>query len=92
MAQLLGFDPLKFLDIANLQGQEKDILSKNLLDKFYQYLLIRVAELLPSEDVRKIKNPEDLFALAKTKITDLDDKVRLFLADFKKEFYKNVKI
>lgn len=49
MAQLLGFDPLKFLDITNLHGQEKDIISKNLLDKFSQYLLIRVAELLPSD-------------------------------------------
>lgn len=91
MAQLLGFDPLKFLDITNLKDQEKDTVSKNLLDKISQYILIRISELLPLEDIKKAKNPEDLFALAQSKIPDLNDKMKLFLADFKKEFYKNLK-
>lgn len=92
MTQLLGFDPLKFLNIANLKNQEKDVVSKNLLDKISQYILIRIAELLPTEDVKKTKDPEVLISLAQAKIPDLNDKVKLFLADFKEEFGKNVKI
>lgn len=92
MTQFLGFDPLKFLDIANLNNQEKDTVSKNLLDKISQYILIRISELLPTEDVKKAVNPEDIFSLAQAQIPDLNDKMKLFLADFKKEFYKNIKI
>lgn len=92
MTQLLGFDPLKFLDITNLKNQEKDTVSKNLLDKISQYILIRVSELLPAEDVKKASDPEDIFSLAQAKIPDLNDKMKLFLADFKKEFYKNVRV
>ncbi len=58
MAQLLGFDPLKFLDITNLKDQEKDTVSQNLLDKISQYILIRISELLPTDDVKKAKDPE----------------------------------
>lgn len=92
MNQLLGFDPLKFLDITNLKNQEKDTVSKNLLDKISQYILIRISELLPVDDVRKTSNPEDLFALAQAKIPDLHVKMKLFLADFKKEFAKNIRM
>jgi len=92
MPQLLGFDPLKFLDITNLKGEEKESVSKDLLDKISQYLLIRISELLPEEDIRKVKNPEDIFSMAKDRIPDINIKVKLFLEDFKKEFYKNLKI
>ena len=92
MSQLLGFDPLKFLDITNLKGEEKESVSKDLLDKISQYLLIRISELLPEEDIRKVKNPEDIFSMAKDRIPDINIKVKLFLEDFKKEFYKNLKI
>lgn len=91
MAQLLGFDPLKFLNLENIKDQDKDSVSKNLQNKISQYILIRVAELLPENEVKKSKNPEDLFSLAKTSIPDLSSKVRLFLEDFKKEFYNNLK-
>lgn len=91
MTQLLGFDPLKFLNITNLKNEEKDAVSKNLQNKISQYILIRIAELLPKDDVGKVKNPEDLFSLAQTKIPDLKEKMKLFLEDFKKEFYKNIK-
>lgn len=91
MTQSLGFDPLKFLDITNLKNQEKDILSRSLLDKISQYILIRISELLPTEDVKKIKDPEDILSLAQVKIPDLNNKMKLFLVDFKTEFGKNVK-
>lgn len=91
MVQFLSFDPLKFLDIENLKDEEKNILSKNLLDKISQYILIRIAELLPADDVKKMSDPQDLFSLAQAKIPNLKDKIKLFLADFKKEFGKNIK-
>lgn len=56
-----GFDPLKFLNITNLKKEEKDAVSKNLQNKISQYILIRIAELLSKDDIKKIKNPEDLF-------------------------------
>lgn len=92
MAQLLGFDPLKFLDITNLKNKEKDTVSKNLLDKISQYILIRISELLSLDDVKKMSDPQALLSLAQAKIPDLNAKMKLFLADFKKEFYKNVKV
>lgn len=89
MTQLLGFDPLAFLGITNLKGEEKDTASKNLLDKISQYVLIRISELLPADDVKNTKDPEALFSVAQAKIPDLNDKMKLFLADFKQEFDKN---
>ena len=92
MNQFLSFDPLKFLDITNLKDEEKEAVSKNLLDKISQYIFIRIAELLPADDVKKAVEPEELLSLAQAKIPDLNDKMKLFLADFKEEFGKNVKI
>lgn len=92
MIQFAGFDPLKFLNITNLKNQEKDTVSENLQNKISQYILIRISELLSTDDVRKAKDPEDLFSLAQIKIPDLKEKVKLFLEDFKKDFYKNIKI
>lgn len=91
MTQLLGFDSLKFLGISDLNDQEKETVSKNLLDKISQYILIRISELLPADDLKKATTPEDLFSLAQAKIPDLGDIIKLFLADFKLEFDKNIK-
>ena len=88
---LLGFDPLLFLGITNLKAEEKNEVSQKLLDKISQYQIIRISELLPEEDVKKAKDPEDMFSMAKNKIPDINEKVKLFLQDFKKEFYKNLK-
>lgn len=90
--QFMGFDPLLFLGITNLKDHEKNDISQKLLDKISQYLLIRVCELLPDEEIKRLNNPSDIFTLAKVKIPDIDTKVKLFLGDFKKEFYKNLKM
>ena len=92
MAQLSGFDPLKFLNITNFKNEEKDKVSEHLLNNISQYLLIRISELLPEEDLKKTKDPKDLFDVAKAKIPDINNKMKLFLEDFKKEFYKNIKV
>lgn len=92
MTQLLGFDPLLFLEINNLKGQEKTDVSQKLLDKISQYLVIRITELLSEDDLKQIDDPQKLFSIAKNKIPDLDNKVKMFLEDFRKEFYKNLKI
>ncbi|OGH19790.1 MAG: hypothetical protein A3D74_01450 [Candidatus Levybacteria bacterium RIFCSPHIGHO2_02_FULL_37_13] len=92
MTQLLGFDPLSFLGITNLKAEEKNEVSQKLLDKISQYLIIRISELLSEKDVKNANSPEDIFIIAKVKIPNIDKKVRVFLEDFKKEFYKNVKI
>lgn len=91
MNQLLGFDPLLFLGITNLKPEEKDMVSKKLLDRISQYLVIRIVELLPEAELKHIDDPQKLFSVAKEKIPDLDKKVKVFLADFKKEFNNNLK-
>lgn len=90
MKQLLGFDPLLFLGITNLKDEEKDIVSRKILDRISQYFAVRIAELLSEEDLKSIDDPEKLFSVAKEKILDLDSKVKLFLEDFKKEFNNNL--
>ena len=90
MTQFLGFDPLKFLGISNLHGQEKKDASQKLLERISQYLVIRVTELLSEDDLERIDDPQELFSAAKIKIPDLDKKIKSFLEDFKKEFNKNL--
>lgn len=90
MNKFLGFDPLLFLEIKNLNGDEKTLASKHLLNKISQYLLIRISELLPIEDLKLADNPDKLFLLAQNKVPDFNEKVKIFLADFKKEFSNNL--
>ncbi len=90
MQQLLGFDPLLFLGVKNLKDEEKEIVSKKLLDRISQYLVIRITELLSEDDLKNIDDPQKLFSIAKEKIPDLDKKVKLFLEDFKTDFNNNL--
>ena len=91
MGRLSGFDPLVFLGIKNLKGKEMQEVSNNLLNKISQYILIRISEQLPTEDVRRAKTPERLFSLAQERIPDLSQKMKLFLTDFRTEFGNNIK-
>lgn len=92
MKQFLGFDPLLFLEITNLKDEEKKIVSQKLVDRISQYIAIWIVELLSVEDLKGIDDdPQELFAVAKNKIPDLDSKVKVFLEDFKKEFNNNLK-
>lgn len=89
---LLGFDSLLFLGITNLKEEEKDIVSRKLLDRISQYIAIRIVELLPEEDLKGIDDdPQKLFSVAKQKIPDIDKKVKIFLEDFKNDFNNNLK-
>lgn len=90
MKQLPDFDPLLFLGIKNLTTSEKTLISKYLVNKISQYLLIRISEILPIEDIKSINEPNKLFVLAQNKIPNLNEKVKIFLEDFKKEFSKNL--
>lgn len=90
MKQLLGFDSLLFLGISNLKGEEKVNVSKQLLNKISQYLLIRISELLSIEDLKSTNDPDKLFSLAQNKIPNFSGQVKIFLEDFKKEFNKNL--
>lgn len=92
MKQFLDFDPLLFLGIKNLTGEEKTIVSKHLLNKISQYLLIRIYELLSIEELKSTDDADKLFALAQSKIPNLNEKVKIFLQDFKKEFSNNLVI
>lgn len=88
---LQGFDPLLFLGITNITGEEKDILSKDLLEKISRYITVRTGELLSENDINGIKgDSEKLFALAKEKIPDFDSKIKIFLEDYKKEYNQNL--
>lgn len=89
MTQLLGFDPLLFLGITNVKPEEKTDVSQKLLDRISQYLVIRICELLPEDDLKNIDTPQQLSSIAKNKVPDLDNKVKQFLEDFKKEFNAN---
>ena len=90
MKQLLGFDPLLFLGITNIKDEEKSIVSQKILDRISQYLAIRIIELLSEHDLRDIDDPEKLFSVAKEKIPDFDNKIKLFMEDFRKEFNNNL--
>lgn len=90
MHHLQGFDPLLFLGITDLKDEEKDIVSRKILDRISQYLAIRIIELLPENDVKDIDDPEKLFSVAKDKVPDFNDKVKKFMGDFKKEFNNNL--
>lgn len=90
MTQLLGFAPLVFLGITNLKGKEKNIVSQKLLERISQYIVIRIIELLSEKDLENIDDdPKKLFSIAEQKIPNFDNKVKLFLEDFKKEFNAN---
>jgi len=92
MKQLMVFDPLLFLGITNLKPEEKNIVSQKILDRISQYIAIRIVELLSEEDLKSIDgDPQKLFATAKQKIPDLDNKVKIFLEDFKNDFNNNLK-
>lgn len=88
---LQGFDPLLFLGITNLQGEEKTVVSKELLDKISRYITVRIGELLSMDDLKEINgDPERLFSAAKEKIPDFDNKMKMFLNDYKTEFQNNL--
>lgn len=91
MKQFLGFDPLLFLGIKNLNGNEKDLVSKHLLNKISQYFLIRISEILTIEDLKSTNDPDKLFVLAQSKIPNFSHRIKIFLEDFKEDFYKNIK-
>lgn len=92
MNKFLGFDPLLFLGIKNLNGEEKNLVSKHLLNKISQYLLIRVSELLSPNDLKSTSDPGKLFVLAQNKIPNFNARVNNFMEDFKKEFFNNLVI
>jgi len=91
MDKFLGFDPLVFLGIKDLKGKEKQEVSEKLLNKISQYLTIRTIEELDVSQLKRTKNPEVLFSIAKSKIPNFNTKVGQYLEDFKTEFYKNLK-
>ena len=89
---LQGFDPLLFLGINNLQGIEKDKVSKELLDSISRYMAARIIKILPENEVEDLPDdPEKLFAIAKEKIPDIDKTVKKILEDYKKEYNSNDK-
>lgn len=89
MNKLLGFDPLLFLGITNIKAEEKNNVSQKLTDTISQYIVVRIAEFLSDDDLTTIDNPNTLFAVARSKIPDFDNKIKLFLEDFKNDYYKN---
>jgi len=89
MNSLQGFDPLLFLGITNIKPEEKDALSQKLLSNISEYIFIRIAELLEEEDLKNIDNPDQLFSVAKSKIPNLDTKIKQFLEDFKNDYQNN---
>lgn len=92
MKWFLSFDPLLFLGLTNLKDEERGVVSQKLLGRISQYIAIRIVELLSEEDLKNIgDDPQKLFSLAKQKIPDLENKVKLFLEDFKREFNNNLK-
>jgi hypothetical protein len=91
MSRTSSFDPLDFLDIRDLRGEGKKEVSNRLRDKISQYILIRIVEDLGPSQLKKIKDPKELFSFLSSKIPGFNTKVNKYLQDFKKEFYKNLK-
>jgi hypothetical protein len=91
MDNFLGFDPLVFLGIKDLKGEEKLEVSKKMRDKISQYILVRTVADLDVSYLKKIKDPKVLFKLAGNKIPNFNTKVKQYLEDFKKEFHETLK-
>ncbi|MBI4058932.1 hypothetical protein HY404_01690 [Candidatus Microgenomates bacterium] len=86
MNNYLGFDPLVFLGISNIKAEDKENLNHEIFNSLSQYLVIRLAELLPTQELEKTNDITELFALAEKTIPDFKDKIKSFLTDFKQEF------
>lgn len=91
MKMLLGFDPLLYLDLNDIQSNQKGQISYKILSQLSEYLVVRIAELLTAEQLKTARSPEELFAIAEKHTPDLEKKLRVFLADFKKDFKDKIK-
>lgn len=83
-----GFDPLLFLDISDVKKDEKHKLTEELLIQISNYLAIRFIEILPRESTQNIQTFEELFLASQKNFPDFNEKIKLFLGDFKKEYKK----
>lgn len=86
MNSLTGFDPIKFLEIKDVNPKYKHALSLSLLEQISQYIIIKTAEALPEKSTENINTPAELFALAHKETPDFDNKIKQFLQDFKDEY------
>lgn len=84
----MDFDPLAYLNL-HLDPAVKDIVSQKLLDLLSQYLIIRTIEILPEDEIANITDPKTLFDLAQQTVPDYNQRVKEFLAGFKKEYQDN---
>lgn len=87
-----GFDPLVFLDVANINSQTREDLSKEVMEYLTSYVITKVAMLLPKDCLTDMdKDPQKFIATARNYIPDLDDRIKSFAEEFKREFHNNLK-
>lgn len=88
MSDKNGFDPFTFLGIIPDQSFKKQ-LSSDLMDQILQYLIIKISELLPGEQISNIDSIDELFETAKNNIPEFNQKIRNFLDEFKIQYFRN---
>lgn len=82
-----SFDAVKYFNVPYSSQNEYWELTKSINTSLADYLLIRLAELLPSEKLEHITNLNDIFSLAET-LPNYKTTVVSILADFKREVLK----
>lgn len=88
-----SFDPIKFLELEHLEEKVKITLKPKLEKNISEYLLIRLLDYLPEKadkevDFRKITTVEELTTILKKYLPNLEEKIKLILNDFKREYQK----
>lgn len=87
----LSFDPISFLGITASDEEKREKLSKILMEEIARYLTVRILEILPEDKTEQPQDFNKLFSLAQKGIPDIEDKVKVFLKDFKSEFQERIK-
>lgn len=88
--QFLGFDPLTFLELTNIKIEDKEYLSRQIWNQLSEYLVIRIIELLPSDQLENIETPKELFSIAEKTIPNFKDKIKTCLEDWRNQFKRKL--
>lgn len=89
MQQFNGFDPILFLNISGVKKEDNQSISDQLLVRIGDYLAVRFLEIMPEELIKNIQSTPQLLSSAQNYFLDFNQKIKLFLEDFKREYSLN---
>lgn len=86
-----GFDPAKYLEVY-LSPDVRNAFNDGALDIISQYLITRIVELIPDDQLTSITTTEQLFNVAEKTIPNYEQTIKRFMEEFKKEYKKELGI